>query len=375
VHNPLVSIIINNFNYGRFLKVAIDSAINQTYKNVEIIVVDDGSTDDSREIIEGYGDKVIHLYKNNGGQASAFNEGYKFCKGEIIIFLDSDDVLLPMCIERAVPIFSENDVVKVHWPLLKINTDGEENGEQLPDSSLAEGNLKESVIANGPTGCGGPPHSPPTSGNAWSRFFIDQIFPMPEAEFRQTADYYLMVLVPVYGNIQKVDEPLGLYRVHGNNSTLRPTYLSDFLERYEFCCKELSEHLLKVSGVMIDPQSWPRKHWYHLVNQAISSIMKIVPEGQSFILVDGNDLQTEDFVETRKRIRFIEREGEYWGAPSNDIEAINEIRNQVMKGATSIIFTWTNFWQLEHYKGMAEYLNERHKCILDSNEIIAFSLT
>lgn len=62
---PLVSIIINNYNYGRFLREAIDSALNQTYPHVEVIVVDDGSTDGSQEIITSYGDRVIPVLKEN----------------------------------------------------------------------------------------------------------------------------------------------------------------------------------------------------------------------------------------------------------------------------------------------------------------------
>ncbi len=68
-----VSIVINNYNYASYLNFALDSALSQTYHNCEVIVVDDGSTDSSRRIIESNGDRVEALYKRNGGQASAFN--------------------------------------------------------------------------------------------------------------------------------------------------------------------------------------------------------------------------------------------------------------------------------------------------------------
>jgi glycosyltransferase involved in cell wall biosynthesis len=91
--NLLVSIIINNYNYDRFLAEAINSALNQTYPYTEVIVVDDGSTDNSRQIIAEYGDRIIPILQPNGKQASAFNNGFAHSKGEIIIFLDSDDYL------------------------------------------------------------------------------------------------------------------------------------------------------------------------------------------------------------------------------------------------------------------------------------------
>ena len=74
-NQPLVSIIINNYNYDRFLPEAINSAINQTYPHTEIIVVDDGSTDNSRDIISGYGQRIIPIFQPNGKQAAAFNSG------------------------------------------------------------------------------------------------------------------------------------------------------------------------------------------------------------------------------------------------------------------------------------------------------------
>src|SRR5687768_5034795 len=92
---PLVSVVINNYNYGRYLGPAIDSALQQSYPCVEVIVVDDGSTDHSRAVIAGYGHRIIPIYKANGGQASALNAGYEESQGEIVIFLDADDLLGP----------------------------------------------------------------------------------------------------------------------------------------------------------------------------------------------------------------------------------------------------------------------------------------
>lgn len=74
---PLASIIIDNYNYGRFLADAINSALAQTYQHTEVIVVDDGSTDNSREIISQYGDRIRPVLKENGGQGSAFNAGFE----------------------------------------------------------------------------------------------------------------------------------------------------------------------------------------------------------------------------------------------------------------------------------------------------------
>ena len=72
---PLVSVIMANYNYGRYLREAVDSVMMQTYPKIEIIVVDDGSTDDSREILMSYDDQIQTIFKSNGGNATALNHG------------------------------------------------------------------------------------------------------------------------------------------------------------------------------------------------------------------------------------------------------------------------------------------------------------
>jgi glycosyltransferase involved in cell wall biosynthesis len=118
-----VSIIINNYNYGRFLKEAIDSTLNQSYPKTEVIVVDDGSTDNSRQIIANYGQRIIPVLKHNGGQASALNAGFAHSHGEVVIFLDADDILLPETVQRVVDIFQGNpDIARVQYRLEIMDT-------------------------------------------------------------------------------------------------------------------------------------------------------------------------------------------------------------------------------------------------------------
>jgi glycosyltransferase involved in cell wall biosynthesis len=83
---PLASIIITSYNYEKFLPQAIDSALKQSYPVKEIIVVDDGSTDNSRHIINSYGDQIIPVFKKNGGITSATNAGFFASQGELIFF-------------------------------------------------------------------------------------------------------------------------------------------------------------------------------------------------------------------------------------------------------------------------------------------------
>jgi glycosyltransferase involved in cell wall biosynthesis len=101
---PLVTAIIATYNRAYIVCEAIDSIINQTYKEIEIIVVDDGSTDDTRQKLEHYGDRIRVIFQKNAGPAAAWNTGIKAAKGEIICFLGSDDLWLPTFVERHVSV-------------------------------------------------------------------------------------------------------------------------------------------------------------------------------------------------------------------------------------------------------------------------------
>ncbi|MBQ8767525.1 MAG: glycosyltransferase [Clostridia bacterium] len=108
-YNPLVSIIIPVYNGGNYMREAIDSALSQTYKNIEIIVVNDGSTDDgeTESIALSYGDKIKYYKKENGGCASALNYGISKMQGEWFSWLSHDDVYLPEKIQSAIDCINE----------------------------------------------------------------------------------------------------------------------------------------------------------------------------------------------------------------------------------------------------------------------------
>lgn len=211
----LVSIVVNNYNYGRFLREAIDSALNQTYPHTEVVVVDDGSIDDSRDIIASYGGRVIPVLKENGGQGSAVNAGFAASRGEVVIFLDADDYLFPGAVERVLEAWGPG-VVHVQYRLEKVDASGTPTGFDPPlGLPLGSGELRRALLRKGSY------VRPPTSGLGFRRAALDQVFPMPEAEYRRAADEYLAASVPFYGPTNAIDEALGAYRVHGSNSFVR----------------------------------------------------------------------------------------------------------------------------------------------------------
>ncbi len=207
---PLVSILINNYNYGRFLCDAIDSALHQTYTNTEVIVVDDGSTDDSRQIIASYGSRIIPVLKENGGQASAFNAGFAASRGDILCLLDSDDFFCPSKVGRVQTIlqdrFSGKRVLLYHL-LERIDQAGRRLGSTMPerlhscDPNLMDYARKYAFL---------PFAASPTSGLAISRGLAEKVFPIPGV--RVSADDFVVRAAALLGEIHGIPEVLAAYK-------------------------------------------------------------------------------------------------------------------------------------------------------------------
>lgn len=130
---PLVSVVIPTFNYGHFVCEAVESVLAQTYTRFEIIVVDDGSTDDTRERLAPYQDRIRYHYQDNAGLSAARNTGIRLAKGELIALLDSDDTFHPQKLELQVQYMRSHDEVGLlatqcvserptAWPTFDITT-------------------------------------------------------------------------------------------------------------------------------------------------------------------------------------------------------------------------------------------------------------
>ena len=103
-----VSVVIPSYNYGNLVESSIRSVLDQTRPPYEIIVVDDGSTDNTRQVLDKYSDRIRYIYQENAGPSAARNSGIKASRGEYIAFLDSDDVWLPYKLEKQMEVFEED---------------------------------------------------------------------------------------------------------------------------------------------------------------------------------------------------------------------------------------------------------------------------
>jgi glycosyltransferase involved in cell wall biosynthesis len=204
-----VSIVVTSYNYAAFLREAVDSALAQTYADVEVVVVDDGSTDGSREIITGYGDRVVAVLKENGGHPSAVNAGVKAATGGIILMLDADDVAAPNRAARVVDAFaSDPRPCLVYHKLQPVDAERRPRGNPIPQA-VWKGNISQRVQRSG-----GWWPKPTTSGLAFTKEYLEQIGPVPTGVF---IDTYLAAPAPFAGRVVGLRSTLGELRLHGAN--------------------------------------------------------------------------------------------------------------------------------------------------------------
>lgn len=206
----MISVIINNYNYGRFIGDAIQSVLDQTYDNWELIIVDDGSTDDSKPVIERYiaryPDRIRAILKENGGQASCFNVGFDASSGNIIAFLDSDDYWYPSKLEMIAKAHDSYDYVA--------HGKNYSNGAFYKADTIANEKrsyyLKKYGVIDS--------YDLTTSVLSFSRSLLSKILPMPEQDYIVCADQYVKMAALYYENVYYIEQELSCYRIHGSNA-------------------------------------------------------------------------------------------------------------------------------------------------------------
>jgi glycosyltransferase involved in cell wall biosynthesis len=227
----LVSVVIPNYNYAEFIAEAIDSALGLDWPEVEVIVVDDGSTDDSRAIIEGYGDRIATVFQRNAGHAAACSAGFGRSRGEVVLFLDSDDRLHPSLVRELAAVWRPG-ISKVQFQMNVVDAKGKPTGSVLPQYYVVP--TPEDVRSWAMTAAAYP--TPPGSGNAYARDFLERIFPLDEGE--RAADSYCLAAAPYLGDVVTIAKPLVFYRIHGRNdgamSTLDVTRFATELRRAQW---------------------------------------------------------------------------------------------------------------------------------------------
>jgi len=208
---PFFTTLIDTYNYGHFVEEAVSSVLAQDFpaEEREILVVDDGSTDETPERLRKFRDAIRYLRKPNGGQASAFNFGFEHASGEVITLLDADDVWLPGKLGRLFEAFDRNPYVGMvyhrAWNWNSANEISEDRVFAAVSGRVPEN--RSTLLQYAMVG---------TSCLAFRRSVLRELLPIPEV-LRSQADAYLTALVIFLAPVLAVPEYLGKYRLHGTN--------------------------------------------------------------------------------------------------------------------------------------------------------------
>lgn len=214
---PLVSVVMANYNYARFLPEALESAVGQTYRSLEVIVCDDGSTDHSCDIVAQYAQTCdfIHLIRQpNRGVAAALNAAFAHAKGDVICLLDADDVMARQKLAAVVQGFRTYPKAGMLMHAMQVVDAAGRRLYQMPGAAPDQGWIADAVRRRG-----GRWRNLPASALCFRRELAERLFPVPEAVFRREADGFLFTLAPLLAEVVYLPEALGSYRLHGGNLT------------------------------------------------------------------------------------------------------------------------------------------------------------
>ncbi len=243
-NTPLVSVLVPNYNYARYIAEALDSVLEQTYPYFELIVCDDGSKDNSCEIIASYvrkDSRIKLISKENGGVANALNVAYSKSKGQVICILDADDIWMSNKLQKILELyisdpkcgFAIHNVVEIDGQGNFIKTTPKYN-------HLASGWMGQFALENG----GFVYNIPPASALSIRREIADQIFPLNEA-FTRNADSLIFRFAPFITVIKAAPEALSKFRLHGANTTSQTTLTLDILEREQITVQRIHQEQKK----------------------------------------------------------------------------------------------------------------------------------
>lgn len=266
---PLVSVLVNNFNYARYLGQAVESALSQDYPAVEVVVVDDRSTDDSLEVLAAFGDAVaVVALETNGGQAHTLNHGLPHCRGELVAMLDADDAFRPGKLAAVAELARRHpDATLLCDRVAQITARGVDWGEPIP-RRIPCGQVADEAFRRG-----GFWECPPMSGLTFRRAFLERLLPEPALPHRVSFDHYLANLAALTAPVAALQEAFTLRRLHDRNKYKHPdriqrrrwTLEDDMrrIERMTWLINQGLERLGEPRRLNVDDKLWYRtvRYW------------------------------------------------------------------------------------------------------------------
>lgn len=418
-----VSIGLPVYNGENFIDNAIQSILCQTFRDFELIISDNASTDNTEAICREYcaKDKRIKYYRNsnNLGASANYIQVFNLAKGSYFKWAAHDDICQPTFLAKCVEALDQDkSAVLAFTKVSVIDNQGKSLKEWSAEPDCYSDCIPErfKVLL-----------SPSEDFQIWGLIRSDVLAKTPLLGPYPGHARPLLTELSIYGKLLEIPETLLLIREHPSRSVRAYDYRKPHAAMEWYApqmvgklvfpeWRLLREHLASISRPKADLKSqfscyllmcaWTRNHSIALLEDLIIAAIRIpgigiqiqkmysylfslawnqrvarmkkkmqlsIPTDDMLIMVDEATFESHLFSQWEV-VPFIEKDGLYWGVPTDDEVAISELNRLCSWGAKYIIFTWPTFWWLEHFKKFTEYLYHNFSCIKQDKDIVCFKL-
>lgn len=355
--SPVFTVIVPTYNREKLLKRTIESILAQTFKDFELIIVDDGSTDNTKKLIASYKDcRIIYIYKENGGLNSARNKGLQNAKGEYIAFCDSDDSWLPEKLEKHVQKYNEDNEIKVVYDLTGVvKKEGDKQNIILARNDICEGWCYKEVLEQGYL-------TSPTFLSCKKECF-EKIGSLP-MDLTNCEDDEFCFRLCKYFKVGLVKEILGVYHSDATNriSIDKKLCADDFLKFQE----KMSAEIMKVCGKKVLSNRYFHASYKYLAICEIDTAKEIFGQACRIQGVTIEEIKSKVINELLKDDEVI-----IYGIGNFGMKVYNALK---LVGFSDFIFAITNIKQepLKINDVQVKQIESLKKCI-DKTIVIASS--
>lgn len=395
-----VTVAIPTYNRAQLLKVSIESVLAQNYPDFRVVVLDNASSDDTEAVVRSIADRdqrVTYMRnETNIGMLRNSNRAIEVNSSPYLTIFHDDDVMLPGFISESVQVLDEHPRAGFSFTLARfIDIDGAplnlQNTGDVPDG-LIDG-LEFLNLCVSWRGC---PIYPMTVLMRTAALAVVGPFDSPHTE--HTFDLTMYLRLAAHFDIFFLRKELVHVRIHpgqqfdkywrSSEATGPCGVMAELIDAIAYLLQTdraqdssyrgwLAERLLALNARQseyIHPLVPSMYHgWTERLQLATHELSKLIPPGDTFILVDEAQWGGEG-VADRHVIPFLERDGQYWGAPPDDETAIRELERLRRAGASFMVFGWPAFWWLDYYFGLHRHLRSECRCVLKNSNLVVFDL-
>lgn len=394
---PTATIAIPTYNRSALLKISLDSVLSQTYSNFTVLVLDNASSDNTKDVVNSFSDPRIRYIRNdqNIGQMENWNLAIALNQSPFLCILQDDDLLRTGFLEASLESLENNPSAAFSYTLVDyIDGDGKRlRVQEEPDVSpgLLDGAQFLHLIAKG---C---PCTIAASSVLMRASSLRRAGVFDSAHCKHTYDRNLYYRLASYFDLYFIPQALAQVRLHASQA-------SAFNWRSAESTGPVAapaERIDAIAYLMHSPRAEDRHYRAWLADQlllmnarqsealhpfipglywtygerlqiAIRNMTHHIAPGQTLVLADEG--QWALAFKDRKVIPFVEREGAYWGPPADDQAAISEIERLRALGAEFFVLGWPAFWWFDYYLEFRGYLETTFACLLKNSRLVIFDL-